>query len=597
MSTERLIYLPLGGAGEIGMNAYVYGYGPADNERLILVDLGVTFPDMDTTPGVDLIFPDMSWLIERRDRLEAVFITHAHEDHVGAIGHFFGELDVPVYARAFTANIARRKMAEHGHGEEKVKTVSAYPERVEAGPFNVSFVPVSHSIPESSGLLIESAGGRVFHTGDFKIDHEPIVGEPFDEALWEEISKGGIKAMVCDSTNIFSKSAGRSESELGGNIEALVKSAENMVVATTFASNVARVKTLAEAGERAGRSICLMGRAMRRMVEASVETGVLSSFPKVVSIEDARSIPRESLMLLVTGSQGERRAASAQLARGKFNGISLKEGDMFLFSSKTIPGNERGVISIINQFSEKGVDVVDDNDGQYHVSGHANGPDLEALHDLLKPKMLVPMHGEHRHLRAHACRNTRGVGSDNAATNDRDLGRTDTGNAAHQHATPSVGFLQGPCADLWGKAARNFGHWGQQRQAAVAICYCLICNCGTARCDQVVGLIGIGRKVEVCKQQLTLTQHFALTCLWLFDFDDHVGSGKDLFCRVDDRSTCCLVIRILKTRATSGAFLNDDAMAIVHSLQRGTWRHADAECLGLDLCWATDFHGARSYVS
>ncbi|WP_298675992.1 ribonuclease J [uncultured Lentibacter sp.] len=402
MSTERLIYLPLGGAGEIGMNCYVYGYGPKDKERLILVDLGVTFPDMDTSPGVDLIFPDLAWLTERRDQLEAVFITHAHEDHVGAIGHFFGGLDVPVYARAFTANIARRKLSEHGFGAETVTTLAPYPETVAAGPFSVSFVPVSHSIPESSSLLIESPGGRVFHTGDFKIDHNPIVGEAFDEALWEEISKGGIKAMVCDSTNVFSPHAGRSESELGENLEALIKGAEKMVVATTFASNVARVKTLAEAGARAGRSICLMGRAMRRMVEASVETGVLKDFPTTVSTEDARSIPRESLMLLVTGSQGERRAASAQLARGKFNGIEMKEGDLFLFSSKTIPGNERGVISIMNQFSEMGVDIFDENDGLYHVSGHANRPDIEKAHELMNPQMVIPMHGEHRHLRAHA---------------------------------------------------------------------------------------------------------------------------------------------------------------------------------------------------
>ena len=402
MSTERLIYLPLGGAGEIGMNCYVYGYGPKDKERLILVDLGVTFPDMDTSPGVDLIFPDLAWLTARRDQLEAVFITHAHEDHVGAVGHFFGELNVPVYARAFTANIARRKLSEHGFGADTVETVSAYPAKVDAGPFKVSFVPVSHSIPESSSLLIETPAGRVFHTGDFKIDHNPIVGEAFDEALWEAISKDGIKAMICDSTNVFSPHAGRSESELGGNLTGLIKSAEKMVVATTFASNVARVKTLAEAGARAGRSICLMGRAMRRMVEASVETGVLSDFPATVSIEDARSIPRESLMLLVTGSQGERRAASAQLARGKFNGIEMKEGDMFLFSSKTIPGNERGVISIMNQFSEMGVDIIDDNDGLYHVSGHANRPDIAKAHDLMNPQMVIPMHGEHRHLRAHA---------------------------------------------------------------------------------------------------------------------------------------------------------------------------------------------------
>ncbi|MDQ2095360.1 ribonuclease J [Rhodalgimonas zhirmunskyi] len=398
---NRLIYLPLGGAGEIGMNAYVYGYGPAEKERLILVDLGVTFPDMDGTPGVDLILPDMSWLIERKDRLEAIFITHGHEDHIGAVGRFPELLDVPVYARAFTANLGRGKLTEAGLDEKIIRTVSPWPETVKAGPFTVGFVPVSHSIPESAGLVIDSPEGRIVHSGDFKIDHTPVVGEPFDEELWKEIGKGGVKALMCDSTNVFSEKEGRSESELPDQITALVSSAEGMVVATTFASNVARLKTLAEAGARAGRSICLMGRAMRRMVEAGVETGVLTGFPRVISPEDAQSVPRENLMVLATGSQGERRAASAQLARGKFNGIEMKEGDMFLFSSKTIPGNERGVIRIMNQFSELGVDVVDENSGFYHVSGHANRPDILKMHDLVDPQMVIPMHGEHRHLREH----------------------------------------------------------------------------------------------------------------------------------------------------------------------------------------------------
>ena len=211
-----------------------------------------------------------------------------------------------------------------------------------------------------------------------------------------------MKALVCDSTNVFSPHAGRSESDLGDNITKLISEASGMVAATTFASNVARVKTLAQAGERAGRSIVLLGRAMRRMIEASIETGVLSDFPKVVQPEEAADIPRENLMLITTGSQGERRAATAQLARGKYRGMELKEGDLFLFSSKTIPGNEKGVIWIINQFSEKGVDVVDDSSGLYHVSGHANRPDLEQMHDIVKPKILIPMHGEHRHLRQHA---------------------------------------------------------------------------------------------------------------------------------------------------------------------------------------------------
>ena len=402
MSTERLIYLPLGGAGEIGMNAYVYGYGKPGKERLILVDLGVTFPDMDGTPGVDLILPDMTWLTQNASRLEAIFITHAHEDHVGAVAHYYEALDAPIYARAFTANIARRKMDEHGHPKEAVQIVSAWPQQTVAGPFKVGFLPISHSIPESSGLVIDSPDGRVIHTGDFKLDKTPIVGEAYDPDLWAEVAKPGVKALVCDSTNVFSRHAGRSEVSVGPEIEDLVSAAKGMVVATTFASNVARVKTLAEAGERAGRSIVLLGRAMNRMIEASVQTGVLTGFPQVVSPEEARGIPRENLMLLVTGSQGERRAASAQLARGKYQGIEMKEGDLFLFSSKTIPGNERGVIRIINAFSEKGVDVVDESaGGHYHVSGHANRPDLEEMHELIKPQMLIPMHGEHRHLREH----------------------------------------------------------------------------------------------------------------------------------------------------------------------------------------------------
>ena len=402
MSSERLIYLPLGGAGEIGMNAYVYGYGREGAERLIVVDLGVSFPDMDGTPGVDLILPDITWLIAQKHRIEAIFITHAHEDHVGALGHLWGYLGAPVYARRFTANIARRKMVERGHPERVVSTIEAWPETVEKGPFEVGFLPISHSIPESSGLVIDTPQGRLLHTGDFKLDETPLVGEAFDPQLWADVARPGVKALICDSTNVFSGHEGRSEASLGANIHALVESAERMVVATTFASNIARVKTLAQAGMRAGRSICLMGRAMRRMVETALETGVLNDFPTVVSPEDAQNIPRENLMLLVTGSQGERRAASAQLAQGKFQGISLKEGDMFLFSSKTIPGNERGVIRIINKLSEKGVDVVDDSDGLYHVSGHANRPDLQRMHQITQPQMVIPMHGEHRHLRAHS---------------------------------------------------------------------------------------------------------------------------------------------------------------------------------------------------
>jgi ribonuclease J len=401
-SSPRLIYLPLGGAGEIGMNCYLYGYGPQGDERFILVDLGVSFPDMDGTPGVDLILPDIAWIAERADRLDAIFITHAHEDHVGALGHLYRHFrKVPVFARPFTAAIATRKMEEAGQDPAMVQVAPVWPDTVTAGPFTVGFAPTSHSIPEASALVIDSPEGRVVHSGDFKIDPDPRVGEPFDPAMWEEIGKTGVRALICDSTNVFSRHAGRSESDLPEPITKLVADARGMVVATTFASNIARVKTLAEAGRAAGRSVCLMGRAMKRMVSVAVETGVLTDFPSTISPEEATQVPRENLMLIVTGSQGERRAASAALSRGKYLGHELKEGDTFLFSSKTIPGNEVSVGRIQNALSEIGVDIVDEQSGFYHVSGHANRPDLERMHGLLKPQILVPNHGEHRHLREH----------------------------------------------------------------------------------------------------------------------------------------------------------------------------------------------------
>ena len=402
MSGERLIYLPLGGAGEIGMNAYVYGYGPKGRERLILVDLGVAFPDMDTSPGVDLILPDIAWLEANVSRLEAIFITHAHEDHIGALAHLWDRLQKPIYMRKFTATIGRMKFEEAGHPKDAITTVAARPEVVKAGPFEVQFVPVSHSIPESSALIIDTPLGRIVHSGDFKRDANPIVGEGWDDAMLSAIAaERPVKALMCDSTNVFSTHEGRSESTLKQPLSELIKSAGGMVVATTFASNVARLKTLAEAAKAADRSICLLGRAMKRMVSAAEISGVLKDFPRTITPEEALEVPRRNLMLIVTGSQGERRAASAQLARGKYLGIEMKEGDLFLFSSKTIPGNERGVLTIMNGLSEKGVDVQDDANGKYHVSGHANRPDLEHAHRIFLPDMLLPMHGEHRHLREH----------------------------------------------------------------------------------------------------------------------------------------------------------------------------------------------------
>ena len=399
---DRLIYLALGGAGEIGMNMYVYGYGPRDAERFILVDMGVTFPAMDGTPGVELIMADPAWIQARADRLEAIFITHGHEDHVGALGLLWPRLQVPVYARRFTAAIAKGKMERAARDTLQVRQVEPWPRTVQAGPFSVGFVPVSHSIPESSSLVIETPAGRILHTADFKIDPTPVVGEPFDAATFGAIGDSGVKVLVCDSTNVFSPHPGRSEATLAAPLAALLRETEGMVVATTFASNVARLKTLAEAGQAAGRSIVVLGRAMNTMLRTAHAAEVLESFPPLLDPIDADTVPRDRLLVLATGSQGERRAATAQLAAGRYMGLELREGDTFLFSSKTIPGNEISVGRILNQLSERGVIAIDESDGLYHVSGHPNRPDLVTMQELIRPAAIVPMHGEHRHLSAHA---------------------------------------------------------------------------------------------------------------------------------------------------------------------------------------------------
>ena len=401
-SDNKLTFMALGGAGEIGMNMYLYGYGPVGDQRFILVDTGVTFPDMDGTPGVDLIMADPQFIADRADRLEAILITHAHEDHIGGIGHLIDQLQAPVYARRFTALIARQKLERAGKNPDVVIEVGAWPETTELGPFKVGFLPVPHSIPEASGLVIDTPDGRIVHTGDFKLDPSPLVGEGYDPEVFRAIGNEGVKALVCDSTNVFSPNPGRSEADIKNDIEALMRSAKGMVAATTFASNIARLKTLSQAAHDAGRSVVILGRAMNTMLQNAVSTGVLTDFPPVVSAEDAKGISRENVFVLATGSQGERRAATAQLANQSYQGFTLKAGDTFLFSSKTIPGNEISVGRILNQMSMQDVTVIDDSSGLYHVSGHANRPDLATMHRLLKPANLIPMHGEHRHLREHA---------------------------------------------------------------------------------------------------------------------------------------------------------------------------------------------------
>ena len=396
-----LVYVALGGAGEIGMNCYLYGLGEAKNRRWIMVDLGVGFGDMETSPGVELVLPDLEFIIGERDRLEGIFLTHGHEDHIGAVAHMWTRLKVPVYARAFTAELMRAKLSEAGLDPLLVKQVTLG-DRVEAGGFSVEWRPVNHSIPEGSLLVLRTAAGTVVHTGDFKMDPDPQVGEPFDMEDLEHLGEEGVLAVACDSTNVFLPGESRSEGSVVENIRQLITQAPRAVAATTFASNVIRLRTLARAATDAGRSVVVAGRAMRRMIETAVATGQITDFPAVVGEDRIGDIPPENLFYLVTGSQGEGRAAMARIASGTHPSVKLTEGDLVLYSSKNIPGNEANIYRVYNRLSELGVRVIDADMEHIHVSGHARREDLRRVYQALKPRVALPMHGEHRHLVEHA---------------------------------------------------------------------------------------------------------------------------------------------------------------------------------------------------
>lgn len=398
---EGLVYVALGGAGEIGMNCYLYGCGEAADRRWIMVDLGIGFGDMETAPGVELVLPNIGPAIDIRDQLAGIFLTHAHEDHVGAIPHLWPALGVPIFARPFTAEVVRRKLIESDMDPGIVTTVQTGM-RTDVEPFSVEFVPITHSVPEASSLMIRTPGGNVLHSGDFKLDPDPQMGPPADLTQFEALGREGVLALACDSTNIFLDGESGSEAEVTPNIARLVGEAEGAVAATSFASNVARLRSLARAADMCGRSVVVVGRAMRRMIEISIETGLLVDFPGIVSEDDAQNIPRENLFYLVTGSQGENRAALARIAGGTHPSVSLGDGDTVLFSSKTIPGNEAGIYRLYNRLTEKGITVIDGDMERIHVSGHARRGDLERFYTALKPRVGLPLHGEHRHLVEHA---------------------------------------------------------------------------------------------------------------------------------------------------------------------------------------------------
>ncbi|MEE9379959.1 MAG: ribonuclease J [Hyphomonadaceae bacterium] len=399
---NELVFLPLGGCNEIGMNLNCYGYGPAHDRRWILVDVGVTFGNT-TTPGIDLICPDPQYIEEMADKIDAIFLTHAHEDHIGALGLLWPRLKAPMYATPFTAYMIAGKLAERGIENAPLNVIPLGGE-VETGPFKVKYITLTHSIPEPNALAIETPAGIILHTGDWKLDPEPQVGEPYDSAALKALGDKGVLAMICDSTNVFEEGEAGSEATVRKALTELIGTLKGRVAVTTFASNVARVVTVIEAAKKAGRSVCLVGRSMHKITDAAKATGIIDKGYDFVDEGDAGSFPNETILYLCTGSQGEERAALSRIARNDHRNVTLGEGDTVIFSSRVIPGNESGIYAMQNQLAEKGVQIITDRmtDDIIHVSGHPCRDELRRMYQWVRPKISVPVHGERRHILEHA---------------------------------------------------------------------------------------------------------------------------------------------------------------------------------------------------
>jgi ribonuclease J len=398
---SEFVFAPLGGLGEIGMNCALYGYGPANARQWLMVDLGVAFAGEDL-PGVDLIMPDLSFMEKAKKNLVGVVITHAHEDHIGALAELWPDLGAPVYMTRFAAGLAEaRRLGEPGAPKIPLKVV-AQGEKVAIGPFVVEFIAVAHSIPESTALAIRTPAGLVVHTADWKIDPSPIIGLPTDEARLKALGDEGVLALVCDSTNVLREGESPSERDVAKTLAWLIGEAKGRVVVTTFASNVARLRSAAEAGFAAGRQVLTLGRAIERVVAVARECGMLDGVPPFLGMDAFERLPRDKVLALATGSQGEPRAALARMAGDEHPTAELSAGDTVIFSSRTIPGNEKAVGKIVNAFVTAGVEVVTDRTALVHVSGHPRRAEMAKMYAWVRPRIAVPAHGEPLHLSEHA---------------------------------------------------------------------------------------------------------------------------------------------------------------------------------------------------
>ena len=401
-SEAELVFLPLGGVGEIGMNLAMYGYGPKGDQRWIVVDIGVTFPG-DDLPGADLVLPDITFLTERLDKIDGIVVTHAHEDHYGALIALWPLIKKPVYCTAFTAGMIEAKLEGERTSLEIPVTQFKPGNPFKVGPFEIEAVHVTHSIPEPVSLMIRTPLGNVIHTGDWKLDREPTLGQKTDEAHFRKLGEEGVLALVCDSTNAMRDGDSPSEEEVSEGLEAVIRAAKGRVVVTTFSSNVGRIRSIAQAAQRAKRRVVLMGRSLLRVTEVAGDLGYMDGLDPFLDFKEFQSTPRDKIVVICTGSQGEPRAALGRFARDDHPAGSLAPGDTVVFSSRSIPGNEKEILGIQNALIDQGIDIVlDGPDNTVHVSGHPRRNELRQMYEWTKPTIGVPVHGEAAHLVAQA---------------------------------------------------------------------------------------------------------------------------------------------------------------------------------------------------
>ena len=397
---NQLIFCPLGGSGEIGMNMNLFAYGKPDNQKWIIVDIGVTFAD-DSIPGVDLIYPDPGFIIDKRNDLLGIILTHAHEDHIGAIAHIWPKLKCKIYATPFTSVLISEKFKEKKIDISKHLEIVQLNGKINLSPFDIEFITLTHSILEPNGLKIDTPAGTILHTGDWKCDPNPLIGEKIDEERLKKIGKSGVLAMICDSTNVFSVGRAGSELDVRKNLLKVIDRLKKKIIVTSFASNVARMETIFYCAEKSNRKISLVGRSMHRIYNAARQCGYLQNVIDPIDPREIKNISKEKIIYLCTGSQGEPMGAMMRIINKVHPDVFIEEGDAVIFSSKIIPGNEKKLYNLHNKLVKEGIEVISEEDEFVHVSGHPNREDLRDMYNWIKPKSVIPVHGEHRHMLEH----------------------------------------------------------------------------------------------------------------------------------------------------------------------------------------------------